>query len=278
MSNPTPPPPDALTAATQMVKNGRLDQARETLTQYLMHNPSSEQAWLLMSYVLPDPAKQKDCLERVLRINPNNTVAQSKLAHLLGRRTEELFKRKPAPPPPPVVPEAEPEAESQPEPVPEPEPELFSPPENRFDKEPEPRAKPVQKPAPPPPPPIPVPAVSKAPAEERSAPAAEPPAPISARALEGKKPLFSGTWFRIITLVLIGIIVVLVGVILYINIIGPAVNAMNSTATPTTEPVIVPTFPPEWTRTLTPTITETVPASDTPFPSQTFTPIETIIQ
>jgi hypothetical protein len=265
MNNPSYPPSDALTAATQMVKNGRLDQARETLMAYLVKNPSSEQAWLLMSYVLSDPAKQKDCLERVLRINPNNTVAQSKLAHLLGRSTEELFKRKLEPPsvPASAAPSPEPEPEPQPEPKPAPKPFL--------EPRPKPEAKPVAatskppgpKPGPffpepprPEPEPIHEPAISHLPPEK-------PPE---------RRPLFSGKWFRIVTIVLAVIIVFLLGVILYINVIGPAINSRSVTSTPTPVPVVFPTYPPEWTKTLTPTETFTPPPSLTPTQTPTEMP------
>jgi hypothetical protein len=253
MSDSTPPPTDALTAATQMVKNGRLDQARETLMQYLMKNPSSEQAWLLMSYVLPDPAKQKDCLERVLKINPNNTVAQSKLAHLLGRRTEELFKKKAEPPAPaPIPPKASPR--------PEPKPEPFT----QSAPEPEPVPSRVDEPV----------------AEEEepvpSAPPADPSKPVTPAEMvsQPRKNLLSGKWFRIVTIVLMIIMLVVLAVILYIGVIGPAIQSLSTGPVPTVEPVAIPTYPPEWTPTSTPTIT---PVPPTPTPTPTETPTPTII-
>ncbi len=239
MNDSTPPPTDALTAATEMVKNGRLDLARETLMQYLMKNPSSEQAWLLMSYVLPDPAKQKDCLERVLKINPNNTVAQSKLAHLLGRRTEELFKRRVEPPAPiPVAPEPSPSFEPAPDSAPEPEPVPVPPPA--------------------------IPSKSATPAEMTS----------TAR----KNPLFSGKWFRIVTIGLVALILIILAAILYISVIGPIIQSLTTPPTPTTAPVAIPTYPPEWTQTPTWTATP-IPPTQTPTdtPSPTLSPSETTI-
>ena len=238
MSNLNPPPNDALTAATQMVKNGRLDQARETLMAYLVKNPSSEQAWLLMSYVLSDPSKQKDCLERVLKINPNNTVAQSKLAHLLGRRTEELF-RKFVEPPPAVVP-SKPEPEPAPEPAPEPQsikkagPIPAATPKPSLWERPVTAATPVQKPEPEPSP------------EPANLPASPVPPPE-------KKSLFSGKLFRIVTIILVILILFIAGIILYIGIISPLIQSWMVTPTPTLEPVVFPTFPPEWTKVFTPT-------------------------
>jgi hypothetical protein len=249
MSDVNLPPTDALTEATQMVKIGRLDQAREILTQYLMKNPSSEQAWLLMSYVLSDPAKQRDCLERVLHINPNNTVAQSKLARLLGRRTEELFKKKVEPATPTPAPssvlsdtasEPAPEISAIPEPAQsEPVPEISIPP-------------------------APAPPMVIRPQTE--------PVPV-----REKKPLFSGKWFRIIIVFLVVLIVALVGVILYTGVIGPAINALSNTPIPTTEPVNIPTYPPEWTQTPTPTETHLPPPTRTPTSAPSITPTETTI-
>ncbi len=271
MSNSSPPPNDALTAATQMVKNGRLDQARETLMLYLMKNPSSEQAWLLMSYVLSDPAKQKDCLERVLKINPNKTVAQSKLAHLLGRRTEELFKKGVESSPPPA-PKPEPPLEPEPGPVAEPEPE------------PIPASKPQ---APVFPPPEPLPPARKPLFDAKPEPLLEAAAPELASAVitpdrlspSGRKPLFSGKWFKIITIALVALILILAAVILYIGVLGPALNTLFASPTPTVAPVstVDLPMPPQWTQTLTPTETPVPPPTETPIPTPDLTPTETTI-
>ena len=270
MSNSNPPPADALTAATQMVKTGRLEQARETLMQYLMKNPSSEQAWLLMSYVLSDPSKQKDCLERVLKINPNNTVAQSKLAHLLGRRTEELF-YKGAQPSQSPAPKSEPLPEPEPEPFPEPEPEPVPPPVLKAAANPKPE---------------PLPPLEKSAFERKPAvhPEQKSPAPMPATSPDRvpppeRKPLFSGKWFKIITIALVALIVILVVVIVYVGVLGPALTTMLATPTPTTAPVstVDLPLPPQWTQTLTPTVTTAPPATETPAIIPVSTPSETTI-
>ncbi len=271
MSDSNPPPANALTAATQMVKSGRLEEARETLMQYLMKNPSSEQAWLLMSYILSDPSKQKDCLERVLKINPNNTVAQSKLAHLLGRRTEELF-YKGAQSPQPAVSKSEPMPAPEPEPVPEPEPEPAPPPVLKT------AAKPKLEPLPP---------LEKTAFERKPAPPLElqPPAPVVPETppdrmpSPAKKPLFSGKWFKIITIALLALIVILIALIVYLGVIGPALTTMLATPTPTTAPVrtVDLPLPLQWTQTLTPTETQVPPATETPAIIPDFTPSETTI-
>jgi hypothetical protein len=230
MTESFPSASDPLAAATQLVKTGRLDQAKEVLTKYLMQNPASEQGWLLMSFVLSDAAQQKDCLERVLRINPSNTVAQSRLAHLMGKRTEELFHGKGAPPAPPAT-RPEPFAERHPV-----QPALSVLPSSETG------------------------AKSSHPAEPPSSSAVE----SELSAAPGRKFTFSGKWFWMISIILAAIIVGTIGVLLYVGVIAPAISHLSGTSTPTTQAVIVPTLPPVWTNTLTPTTTPTAAATFTP--------------
>jgi hypothetical protein len=243
MSNSFPSVHDPLTEATQLVKNGRLDQAKEVLTRYLMKNPSSEQGWLLMSFVLSNAVQQKDCLERVLKINPNNTVAQSRLAHLLGKRTEELFQGKVQPPPAPPSPPSKTEP---------PAPKIKVPPAMTEPPVPEANIDRSQ------------PAVAQFP----------PSIPLDAAALQTKKSPFSGKWFLIVTIVLIVIILGIVGILLYVGVIGPAISHLSITPTPTAQAVIVPSLPPAWTNTLTPTETPTPEFTATPTVTPTPPPTE----
>jgi hypothetical protein len=238
MTESTPSTSDPLTTATQLVKNGRLEQAKEVLTKYLMQNPASEQGWLLMSFVLSDAAQQKDCLERVLRINPNNTVAQSRLAHLLGKRTEELFLGKGKPPSPPSA-----RTESYAEKTPS-APALSVLPSSEDGME---RPRPGS-------------VTGKTAKEPEGADAS------------GRKSAFSGRTFWIIAVVLIVVILGIFGTILYVGVIGPAISHLSMTSTPTPQAVVVPSLPPAWTSTLTPTITLTPIPSLTPTDTPTETP------
>jgi endonuclease YncB( thermonuclease family) len=52
-------------------------------------NPRSETAWLWLSAIVDDPDKERDCLERVLRINPDNEIAQQHLDKLNQATTAE---------------------------------------------------------------------------------------------------------------------------------------------------------------------------------------------
>lgn len=48
----------------------------------LVQNVTREMAWLWMATTVNDPQQQRDCLQRVLALNPQNTVAQQALAAL----------------------------------------------------------------------------------------------------------------------------------------------------------------------------------------------------
>lgn len=73
---------DVLLQAYTQIKAGNLPNARTLLSKFIRHNPNSERAWLLMSLTVAEPAQQRDCLQRVLLINPFNADAQSRLAQL----------------------------------------------------------------------------------------------------------------------------------------------------------------------------------------------------
>ncbi|HEY1013602.1 MAG TPA: zinc ribbon domain-containing protein [Herpetosiphonaceae bacterium] len=94
---------EGITAA----KAGQRDRARELLTQVITANASNEQAWLWMSSVLDTSAQRRECLLRVLAINPFNEVAQYGLTAL---DSEAQSAAKPAPPPPPKPAPAAPQA------------------------------------------------------------------------------------------------------------------------------------------------------------------------
>ncbi|MGQ0600903.1 MAG: tetratricopeptide repeat protein [Anaerolineales bacterium] len=73
---------DVLLQAYTQIKAGNLPDARTLLGKFIRNNPNSERAWLLMSLAVAEPAQQRDCLQRVLLINPFNADAQSRLAQL----------------------------------------------------------------------------------------------------------------------------------------------------------------------------------------------------
>ncbi len=85
---------DSLKYAEQLLQEGKVLEARAVLVEYVQHNPSSERGWWQLSFTLTDPKQQIDCMERVLRIDPNSTLAQSRMDTL----KESMAHSEPVPP------------------------------------------------------------------------------------------------------------------------------------------------------------------------------------
>ena len=64
-----------LRQAIESAQLGFYDQARIVLLQVIREDPNNELAWLWLAQTLDDPNRQRDCLQQVLRINPNNADA-----------------------------------------------------------------------------------------------------------------------------------------------------------------------------------------------------------
>lgn len=60
----------------------RLEEAEEWLRQAVALDPDNERAWLWLSAVVEGAEAQRECLQRVLKINPSNTFARTGLAFL----------------------------------------------------------------------------------------------------------------------------------------------------------------------------------------------------
>ena len=86
--------PEPLRQAAAWLQARKLAEARALLSRYLREHAESDQAWYLLSLAVTDPARQEDCLQRALRLNPANSAARERLAELQG-------------PPPPAAPEPE---------------------------------------------------------------------------------------------------------------------------------------------------------------------------
>ncbi len=71
---------DIFTEAQQAMQRGEKIRARKLLSQVLYSDPRNEQAWLLMARLADSEEQVIDCLQRVLRINPDNTSAKTALA------------------------------------------------------------------------------------------------------------------------------------------------------------------------------------------------------
>ncbi len=72
---------EKLPIAIEAIKSGNKQLGQQLLAQVLQSDPNNEQAWLWMSAVV-DEDKRKYCIERVLRINPNNILASQTLIDL----------------------------------------------------------------------------------------------------------------------------------------------------------------------------------------------------
>jgi peroxiredoxin len=78
----TQPPANLLLRIEQLLNAGKQQEARLLLVDYIELNPSSARAWWLMSLTLTDIDRQMDCLERVLRLDPQNELARDRLTKL----------------------------------------------------------------------------------------------------------------------------------------------------------------------------------------------------
>jgi hypothetical protein len=72
---------EKLPIAIEAIKAGNKQLGQQLLAQILQADPNNEQAWLWMSAVV-DEDKRKYCIERVLKINPNNILASQALSEL----------------------------------------------------------------------------------------------------------------------------------------------------------------------------------------------------
>ncbi len=88
--------------AISLIKSGQKQEAKSILIQILEEDNQNEKAWIWMSAVVETDEMRLECLEEVLRINPDNQVAQKGAAKL----------RENLPAPAPVV-EDEPEFEDK---------------------------------------------------------------------------------------------------------------------------------------------------------------------
>ncbi len=79
--------PDELRQAANLIRTGRSTEARPIVARYVQQHPESEQGWLLLSMVLREHSQQMDCLERVLKINPDNGLARERLSRLQFERS-----------------------------------------------------------------------------------------------------------------------------------------------------------------------------------------------
>jgi len=73
---------DLLQEAMNARQNGDNKLAKQLISQALVQEPGNEAAWMMMSEVVDDVRLRRNCLERALAINPNNTAASTALVKL----------------------------------------------------------------------------------------------------------------------------------------------------------------------------------------------------
>lgn len=77
MAKPSTPP--ELMEAYKLLKAAERGPAARVLKQYLTKHPRDEMGWWLMAHAVTRPDNVRTCLERVLKINPQNAKARAKL-------------------------------------------------------------------------------------------------------------------------------------------------------------------------------------------------------
>ncbi|HLC33534.1 MAG TPA: hypothetical protein VJJ70_00860 [Anaerolineales bacterium] len=293
--------PDELRKAVELMRGGDSGAARTLLIDHVMRNPGSELGWMLLSYVLVDRAQQVDCLERVLRINPQNEKARERLAELITPPPPMRAAAPPAvaaagpaaaeetPATPPFVPEeegAKDEAGPGPETTPRGDSALVSRLREVAEQTPlieeEDEEEPLEGP---------IVWADRLPSEEaptfEPAPAAPvPAAPPPARKGKKEKVQAEGSppkkrrplWLTILLIFVsstlaCAIIAVVVSVLVPGLLVQQLISAPTAVALPDGTPTLIPaawTLPPKWTD--TPTFTPTPTRTATPVPSATGTP------
>ncbi len=71
-----------LQQAIAAIKAGDKKSGQQLLAQVVNADPQNEAAWLWMASTLDDPQEKKECLQKVLQINPNNETANEALTQL----------------------------------------------------------------------------------------------------------------------------------------------------------------------------------------------------
>lgn len=73
---------ELINQAQAALLSGDLSRARSHLAQVIQQEPLNVLAWLMLSEVVHEPERQRECLQRVLTLEPQNQTAQKRLAAL----------------------------------------------------------------------------------------------------------------------------------------------------------------------------------------------------
>ena len=69
--------------AKKLLEIGDREGAKKDLDQITSNNPENIEAWFLLAQTLEDKEKKKDCYRQIIRVDPNNRLAQDNLKHLI---------------------------------------------------------------------------------------------------------------------------------------------------------------------------------------------------
>jgi hypothetical protein len=69
-------------AAIDAANAGQTAQAKQYLKQVLTENSNDVDGWLVLAAVIEDPARQRQCLQRVLTLDPANEIAREELLEM----------------------------------------------------------------------------------------------------------------------------------------------------------------------------------------------------
>jgi len=71
-------------SAIEVAKQGYKDKAVELLKGVIIANPNDVDAWMVLAAVVDDPQRKRQCLNRVLTIDPNHQLAREELLEMNG--------------------------------------------------------------------------------------------------------------------------------------------------------------------------------------------------
>src|SRR6266545_2070718 len=92
-----------INAAEQAFQHGDREGAYQMVRAALLHDPKSIDAWLWLSKLVDDTPRQRECLERVLSLDPQNNTARDgierlRLQQLLSTVQAPVLREQPASP------------------------------------------------------------------------------------------------------------------------------------------------------------------------------------
>jgi len=82
---------ELINQAQAALLSGDLSRARGHLAQVIQQEPLNVLAWLMLSEVVHEPERQRECLQRVLTLEPQNQTAQKRLAPLKLRQPQPII-------------------------------------------------------------------------------------------------------------------------------------------------------------------------------------------